>query len=165
MTFNTCPKCGCYIPDNWNKCPACAHVEKQIEEPKIKIEVKTSADDYQTLIRAIYGDKPIGFYPDIISRDWDIKQYDYLKNAIYNYIQWDVGFHFWNRFDIHNIPAFSNVGSLAIDSMLFCLAKEGKIDEYFVGCGWELNYYRRLPQTKQEARDKRKHKTRYGYWR
>lgn len=158
MTIKTCTKCGCYIPDNWDKCPACDYAETL----KTKV-AKTSADDYQFLIKSIYGDKPIGFYPDITSHDWDREQYDYLKNAIYNYIQWDVGFHFWNRFDIHHIPAFSNVGSLAIDDILFCLAEEGKIDRYARGCGWELNYYRRLPQTKQEERDKRKHKTRYGY--
>ena len=33
MITNTCPKCGCYIPDSWNKCPACEHTEK-IEKPK-----------------------------------------------------------------------------------------------------------------------------------
>lgn len=163
MIFNTCPKCGCYMPDDWNKCPACGYAEKQIEELKIEVKPKPSADDYQTLVKAIYSDKPIGFYPDTTSREWDKKRYDYLKNAIYNYIQWDVSFRFWNRLDIRNVPAFSDIGSLAIDSMLFCLASEGKIDKYFVGCGWEWSYYRRLPQTKKEERDKRKHKTRYGY--
>lgn len=158
MTIKTCPKCGCYIPDNWSECPSCGRAEKLNNEV-----AEISADDYQILIKAIYGDKPIGFYPDCISPDWDRKQYDYLKNAIYNYIQWDVGFHFWNRCDIRHIPAFNNVGSLAIDSMLFCLAKEGKIDKYSTGLGWENQYYRRLPQTKQEERNRRKYKTRYGY--
>ena len=23
--MRTCIKCGCYIPDNWNTCPACSH--------------------------------------------------------------------------------------------------------------------------------------------
>lgn len=28
--MRTCPKCGCYIPDNWTTCPAC--------DARIKIE-------------------------------------------------------------------------------------------------------------------------------
>lgn len=23
--MRTCIKCGCYIPDDWNSCPACSH--------------------------------------------------------------------------------------------------------------------------------------------
>lgn len=26
--MRTCPKCGCYIPDNWTTCPACQSQEK-----------------------------------------------------------------------------------------------------------------------------------------
>ena len=25
--MRTCPKCGCYIPDNWITCPACGKTE------------------------------------------------------------------------------------------------------------------------------------------
>lgn len=25
--MRTCPKCGCYIPDNWTTCPACGKKE------------------------------------------------------------------------------------------------------------------------------------------
>ena len=28
--MRTCPKCGCYIPDNWTTCPAC--------DARVKIE-------------------------------------------------------------------------------------------------------------------------------
>ena len=27
--MRTCPKCGCYIPDNWTTCPACHNSEKK----------------------------------------------------------------------------------------------------------------------------------------
>lgn len=27
--MRTCPKCGCYIPDNWTTCPACHNNEKK----------------------------------------------------------------------------------------------------------------------------------------
>ena len=27
--MRTCPKCGCYIPDNWTTCPACYNSEKK----------------------------------------------------------------------------------------------------------------------------------------
>lgn len=27
--MRTCPKCGCYIPDLWNTCPACNSQEKE----------------------------------------------------------------------------------------------------------------------------------------
>lgn len=27
--MSTCPKCGCYIPDNWTTCPACNSQEKE----------------------------------------------------------------------------------------------------------------------------------------
>lgn len=27
--MRTCIKCGCYIPDNWNTCPACSHESKE----------------------------------------------------------------------------------------------------------------------------------------
>lgn len=27
--MRTCPKCGCYIPDNWTTCPACHSQEKE----------------------------------------------------------------------------------------------------------------------------------------
>lgn len=31
--MRTCPRCGCYIPDNWTTCPACNNSEKK--EPKV----------------------------------------------------------------------------------------------------------------------------------
>lgn len=27
--MRTCPRCGCYIPDNWTTCPACNSQEKE----------------------------------------------------------------------------------------------------------------------------------------
>lgn len=166
MTFNACPKCGCYLPIEFDTCPACGYTEKPIEEPKVEVEInyeeyKPDPDTaYQTLIKAIYGDKPIGFYPDYVSPNWDEKEYNRLKNAIFNYIQWDVSFLFWDRSDIHSVPAFGNIGHVAIDDMLFCLAEEGKIDRYSTGMGWENHYYRRLPQTKEEERNRKKYYSR-----
>lgn len=33
--MRTCPKCGCYIPDNWTTCPAC--------DAKVKIDKEALA--------------------------------------------------------------------------------------------------------------------------
>lgn len=46
--MKTCSKCGCYIPDKWNSCPAC----------KITIEVNTTTHpryiDRDSLLSDIY---------------------------------------------------------------------------------------------------------------
>lgn len=36
--MRTCPKCGCYIPDNWTTCPACNSQEKiEIKKDTVSI--------------------------------------------------------------------------------------------------------------------------------
>lgn len=151
--MKTCSTCGCYIPDNWNKCPACEHIEKIVKIEKPKEQDKVS---YIPLHTILFGNEPIGYYPDYVSSSWNEKVYNRLKNAIFLFIQNDKDFQFWNRSKIKEIPAFSNVGLIAIDDMLFCLADEGKIEMYGNGIGWESNYYRRLPQTKEEEHNRKK---------
>lgn len=151
--MKTCSTCGCYIPDNWNKCPACEHTEKIVKVEKPKEQDKVS---YTTLQSILFYDEPIGYYPDYTSPSWNEKVYNKLKNAILLFIQNDKAFQFWNRSKIHDIPAFSNIGYVAIDSMLFRLSEEHKIEMYGNGIGWEHNYYRRFPQTKKEEQNRKK---------
>lgn len=35
--MRTCPKCGCYIPDNWTTCPACQSKETEIKKDTVGI--------------------------------------------------------------------------------------------------------------------------------
>lgn len=154
--MKTCSICGCYIPDNWDKCPACEHTEK-IKKPKEEIIIKEVP-----LQNILFSNKPIGYYPDYVSPSWDEKVYNKLKNAILLFIQNDKDFQFWNRSKIKEIPAFSNIGLIAIDDMLYWLADENKIEMYGTGIGWECHYYRRLPQTKAEKHNRNKYyKRRY----
>ena len=51
--MRTCPKCGCYIPDNWTTCPACSSQEKE----KQKIIYSMPTENKLTVYRVdvLYG--------------------------------------------------------------------------------------------------------------
>ena len=44
--MRTCEKCGCYIPKDWNVCPACSYKEQEIEKiyPSYNVIVKYTDD-------------------------------------------------------------------------------------------------------------------------
>lgn len=67
--MRTCPKCGCYIPDNWTICPACNTRKKEeiktewnpLEITAQQVEEKLYKDDVVTIYRlmALYDYKRV----------------------------------------------------------------------------------------------------------
>ena len=153
MIINICPKCGCYIPDNFDTCPNCNWSENNIGVEKASSTVK---NDLPLLSDIYFSKESLGYYPDYVSSSWNEKVYNKLKYAILLFIQNDKDFKFWRCDALKKIPAFSDIGVVAIDDMLFCLAEEGKIERYSRDVGWQWHYYRRLPQNKYEKRNRKK---------
>ena len=80
--MRTCPKCGCYIPDNWTTCPACDAREKE--------EVKTEWNPWKNSARRVeeklYEDSALMIYRVDVLYDYErIKTSEYFtqyKNAL-----------------------------------------------------------------------------------
>ena len=74
--MKTCPKCGCYIPDNWITCPACHNTEKKESKvfPNGFYQVKVYCKD-NTVEDNIFGiyENALKYAVRMSERRYDVK--------------------------------------------------------------------------------------------
>lgn len=83
--MRTCPKCGCYIPDNWINCPACeARVAPVLTQKKM--EWNPWKDGTRRVEEKLYEDSALMIFRVDVLYDYErIKTSEYFtqyKNAL-----------------------------------------------------------------------------------
>ena len=80
--MRTCPKCGCYIPDNWIPCPAC----EAREQEEVKTEWNPWKNSAQRVEEKLYEDNALTVYRVDVLYDYErVKTCEYFgtyENAL-----------------------------------------------------------------------------------
>lgn len=164
--MKTCPKCGCYQPNDWTTCPACeiflAVEELPKEEKKVTVEeTKLGEPDYTaffTGVPAFRFDDSCFRYHIYGTAQWKTFM-NTLAFAIGNY----PSFRFFTYYEVKSeFKVFNYVEKQLMIEALEDLAEMGIIDKYHGGFN---DRYRRKPRNKEEEKDRKKYWVRkYKYY-